>query len=85
MVPPKSKNTVKGKRQTEKIKQVEEMIVHLQRKSYVRKKGQVSMMCSICGLYGHYKRYHDRKDVPNNVSAFILCHIILIFSNSVYN
>ncbi|CAA2974726.1 uncharacterized protein LOC111381418 [Olea europaea var. sylvestris] len=24
------------------------------------------MTCSICGLHGHYKRYHDKKDVPNN-------------------
>ncbi|KAL2511283.1 Uncharacterized protein Adt_16883 [Abeliophyllum distichum] len=44
----------------------EEFIGHNQSKSYVRRKGQVTMTCSVCGLEGHNSRYHLRRDAPDN-------------------
>lgn len=55
-----------GKRQINRRKVAdEELVVHSQGKSYVRRKGQVKMTCSTCGAIGHNKRYHDRPDAPN--------------------
>ncbi|KAL2475261.1 Uncharacterized protein Adt_35997 [Abeliophyllum distichum] len=44
----------------------EEFIGHSQSKSYVRRKGQVTMTCSVCSLKGHNSRYHLRPDASDN-------------------
>ncbi|XP_052190007.1 uncharacterized protein LOC127799830 [Diospyros lotus] len=55
----------RGRKQMKRRKQPEEvMIYHSQGKAKVKKKGRVFMTCSVCGLEGHNKRYHARRDAP---------------------
>ena len=49
-------------------KQPEDIIIyHSQGKAKVKKKGRVSMTCDVCGLEGHNKRYHARRDALREV------------------
>ncbi|KAL2470369.1 Uncharacterized protein Adt_38505 [Abeliophyllum distichum] len=55
----------KGRQQRKRRKQADETFTeHSQSKSILKRKGQVIMTCSECGLQGHSKRYHLRDDAP---------------------
>ncbi|XP_022843156.1 uncharacterized protein LOC111366682 [Olea europaea var. sylvestris] len=57
----------RGRKQNKRRKQAEEDVIECSHgRSHVRKKGMVSMTCSIYGLKGHNKRYHSRFDAPFN-------------------
>ncbi|KAL2540374.1 Uncharacterized protein Adt_01352 [Abeliophyllum distichum] len=60
-VPHKGRQQKKRRRTTD-----EDYIQQSQSKSVMRRKGQVVMTCSECGLKGHNKRYHSRADAPIN-------------------
>ncbi|KAL2523921.1 Uncharacterized protein Adt_08975 [Abeliophyllum distichum] len=55
----------RGRRQKKRRLQPEELVVNQRGgTSKMKKHGTVTMTCSICGLTGHNKRYHDKHDTP---------------------
>ncbi|KAL2505364.1 Uncharacterized protein Adt_20985 [Abeliophyllum distichum] len=57
----------KGQRQIKKRPGLEEEFIgHGQSKSYVNRKGQVTVTCSVCDLEGHNNQYHLRPDASEN-------------------
>ncbi|KAL2525338.1 Uncharacterized protein Adt_10392 [Abeliophyllum distichum] len=61
IVPKKRRQQKKRRRQAD-----EDFIHQSQSQSKLKRKGQVVMTCSECGLQGHNKRYHLRLDAPND-------------------
>ncbi|KAL2505671.1 Uncharacterized protein Adt_21292 [Abeliophyllum distichum] len=58
--------TKRGRRQKKRRKQQEEdVMIQSQGTTKLKKKGSVVMTCSVCGLTGHNKRYHDKEDAPH--------------------
>ncbi|KAL2516724.1 Uncharacterized protein Adt_12971 [Abeliophyllum distichum] len=56
----------RGQRQKKRQRQLDEdVMTQSQGTSKMKKKGSVVMTCSVCGLTGHNKRYHEKKDAPH--------------------
>ncbi|KAL2527198.1 hypothetical protein Adt_12252 [Abeliophyllum distichum] len=52
-------------------RQADEDFIHQsQSQSKLKRKGQVVMTCSECGLQGHDKRYHLRPDTPSHMNEW---------------
>ncbi|KAL2533455.1 Uncharacterized protein Adt_06806 [Abeliophyllum distichum] len=69
LIRPPSWNTVRrGRRQKKRRLQPEELVVQQKGgKSKMKRVGTVTMTCSLCGLSGHNKRYHDKRTASNEL------------------
>ncbi|XP_052189838.1 uncharacterized protein LOC127799657 [Diospyros lotus] len=75
--PPKWHVTKRGKRQKKMRLQAKEVVVKLKSgTSKIKRIGSIVMTCSLCGLPGHNKRYHNKADTPCEVGLLHMLNII---------